>query len=238
MPTLKPAAASAAQAPVVAEQAVVAEPVVIKTPAEIIKDLCRDSNTVVVDATITSVNATLRVSKKGTNYHQLFLLLDKSVPGFKLVDNVHVQTQLGGVYVGWFQFEALMKKSLFFGKFVTRIFETIEVGYPELLLSGLRVRLLCEFVPAGEERSNPFAVKNPQPYGVSSEDRYMYHLVGVDRPADELTVAAYATVQRDINEDARKAIAVSRAAKAQSASFVKAALASVDADIPDNDVPF
>ena len=57
-------------------------------------------------------------------------------------------------------------------------------------------------------------------YNVVDYDRYVYHIVGIEQPADPVLVGAYNVLIKQIMEDARAAIAAKREAKAKAASFV------------------
>ena len=62
-------------------------------------------------------------------------------------------------------------------------------------------------------------------------DRYVYHVVGIEQPADPILVGAYNVLIKQIMDDARAAIAAKREVKAKAASFVATAM-------NDDDMPF
>ena len=87
-----------------------------------------------------------------------------------------------------------------------------------------------EAADAGVQDRNPFTRKDNL-YNVVDYDRYVYHIVGIEQPADPVLVGAYNVLIKQIMEDARAAIAAKREAKAKAASFVATAM-------NDDDLPF
>lgn len=99
-----------------------------------------------------------------------------------------------------------------------------------MYMTGVAVKVLCQFVPAGVQDRNPFTRKDNL-YNVVDYDRYVYHIVGIEQPADPVLVGAYNVLIKQIMDDARAAIAAKREAKAKAASFVATAM-------NDDDIPF
>ena len=96
---------------------------------------------------------------------------------------------LGAVQMPFNQILLVMRKDKFYGRFVNYIGEAAEAGFASMYLTGVAVKVLCQFVPAGVQDRNPFTRKDNL-YNVVDYDRYVYHIVGIEQPADPILVGA------------------------------------------------
>ena len=85
-------------------------------------------------------------------------------------------------------------------EFVNYVGEAAEAGFASMYLTGVAVKVLCQFVPAGVQDRNPFTRKDNL-YNVVDYDRYVYHIVGIEQPADPVLVGAYNVLIKQIMHD-------------------------------------
>lgn len=203
----------------------------VETIDDVVKRICADGHSYVMTTVITNIDCQERTGRNGNSYLNAFVTIASPVKGAQsMPDGTHRMGMLGAVQMPFNQILLVMRKDKFYGRFVNYVGEAAEAGFASMYLTGVAVKVLCQFVPAGVQDRNPFTRKDNL-YNVVDYDRYVYHIVGIEQPTDPVLVGAYNVLIKQIMEDARAAIAAKREAKAKVASFVATA-------INDNDMPF
>lgn len=203
----------------------------VETIDDIVRRICTDGHSYVMTTVITNIDCQERTGLNGKSYLNAFVTIASSVKGAQsMPDGTHRMGMLGAVQMPFNQILLVMRKDKFYGRFVNYVGEAAEAGFASMYLTGVAVKVLCQFVPAGVQDRNPFTRKDNL-YNVVDYDRYAYHIVGIEQPADPVLVGAYNVLIKQIMEDARAAIAAKREAKAKAASFVATAMS-------DDDMPF
>lgn len=215
-----------------AEQATSVEQVnVVETIDNVVRRICTDGHSYVMTTVITNIDCQERTGRNGNSYLNAFVTIASPVKGAQsMPDGTHRMGMLGAIQMPFNQILLVMRKDKFYGRFVNYVGEAAEAGFASMYLAGVAVKVLCQFVPAGVQDRNPFTRKDNL-YNVVDYDRYVYHIVGIEQPADLVLVGAYNALIKQIIEDARAVIATKREAKAKAASFVATAMS-------DDDLPF
>lgn len=203
----------------------------VETIGDIVKRICADGHSYVMTTVITNIDCQERTGCNGKSYLNAFVTIASPVKGAQsMPDGTHRMGMLGAIQMPFNQALLVMRKDKFYGRFVNYVGEAAEAGFASMYLTGVAVKVLCQFVPAGVQDRNPFTRKDNL-YNVVDYDRYVHHIVGIEQPTDPVLVGAYNVLIKQIMEDARAAIAAKREAKAKAASFVATAM-------NDDDVPF
>lgn len=203
----------------------------VETIDDVVRRICTDGHSYVMTTVITNIDCQERTGRNGNSYLNAFVTIASPVKGAQsMPDGTHRMGMLGAIQMPFNQILLVMRKDKFYGRFVNYIGEAAEAGFASMYLTGVAVKILCQFVPAGVQDRNPFTRKDNL-YNVVDYDRYVYHIVGIEQPTDPVLVGAYNVLIKQIMEDARAAIAAKREAKAKAASFVATAM-------NDDDVPF
>lgn len=203
----------------------------VETIVDVVRRICTDGHSYVMTTVITNIDCQERTGRNGKSYLNAFVTIASPVKGAQsMPDGTHRMGMLGAVQMPFNQILLVMRKDKFYGRFVNYVGEAAEAGFASMYLTGVAVKVLCQFVPAGVQDRNPFTRKDNL-YNVVDYDRYVYHIVGIEQPADPVLVGAYNVLIKQIMEDARAAIAAKREAKAKVASFVATAM-------NDDDLPF
>lgn len=203
----------------------------VETIDDVVKRICADGHSYVMTTVITNIDCQERTGCNGNSYLNAFVTIASPVKGAQsMPDGTHRMGMLGAIQMPFNQILLVMRKDKFYGRFVNYVGEAAETGFASMYLTGVAVKVLCQFVPAGVQDRNPFTRKDNL-YNVVDYDRYVYHIVGIEQPTDPVLVGAYNVLIKQIMEDARAAIAAKREAKAKAASFVATAM-------NDDDVPF
>lgn len=203
----------------------------VETIDDVVKRICTDGHSYVMTTVITNIDCQERTGRNGKSYLNAFVTIASPVKGAQsMPDGTHRMGMLGAVQMPFNQILLVMRKDKFYGRFVNYVGEAAEAGFASMYLTGVAVKVLCQFVPAGVQDRNPFTRKDNL-YNVVDYDRYVYHIVGIEQPADPVLVGAYNVLIKQIMDDARAAIAAKREAKAKAASFVATAMS-------DDDMPF
>ena len=196
---------------------------VAKTYDEIVASLKANQANKDLTVTIASVQLDKRNGKTGKEYWNLFMTLDKPIIGVaKDANGDYKPAYIRTIQMPYWQLELAMRGNQFFGRFIKYISDAIEVGFGDQYIAGLTMNILAEFVPAGIDAQNPFTRKENK-YGVKDYDRYIYHVVDVEQPTDELLVQAYRDAIADTREMMREAMKAARAAKANRAALLASA---------------
>lgn len=203
----------------------------VETIDDVVRRICTDGHSYVMTTVITNIDCQERTGRNGNSYLNAFVTIASPVKGAQsMPDGTHRMGVLGAIQMPFNQILLVMRKDKFYGRFVNYVGEAAEAGFASMYLTGVAVKVLCQFVPAGVQDRNPFTRKDNL-YNVVDYDRYVYHIVGIEQPADPVLVGAYNALIKQIMEDARAAIAAKREAKAKAASFVATAM-------NDDDLPF
>lgn len=203
----------------------------VETIDDVVRRICTDGHSYVMTTVITNIDCQERTGRNGNSYLNTFVTIASPVKGAQsMPDGTHRMGMLGAIQMPFNQILLVMRKDKFYGRFVNYVGEAAEAGFASMYLTGVAVKVLCQFVPAGVQDRNPFTRKDNL-YNVVDYDRYVYHIVGIEQPADPVLVGAYNVLIKQIMEDARAVIAAKREAKAKAASFVATAM-------NDDDIPF
>ena len=203
----------------------------VETIDDVVRRICADGHSYVMTTVITNIDCQERTGRNGNSYLNAFATIASPVKGAQsMPDGTHRMGMLGAIQMPFNQILLVMRKDKFYGRFVNYVGEAAEAGFASMYLTGVAVKVLCQFVPAGVQDRNPFTRKDNL-YNVVDYDRYVYHIVGIEQPADPVLVGAYNALIKQIMEDARAAIAAKREAKAKAANFVATAM-------NDDDMPF
>lgn len=203
----------------------------VETIDDVVKRICTDGHSYVMTTVITNIDCQERTGRNGNSYLNAFVTIASPVKGAQsMPDGTHRMGMLGAIQMPFNQILLVMRKDKFYGRFVNYVGEAAEAGFASMYLTGVAVKVLCQFVPAGVQDRNPFTRKDNL-YNVVDYDRYVYHIVGIEQPTDPVLVGAYNVLIKQIMDDARAAIAAKREAKAKAASFVATAMS-------DDDMPF
>lgn len=203
----------------------------VETIDDVVRRICTDGHSYVMTTVITNIDCQERTGRNGNSYLNAFVTIASPVKGAQsMPDGTHRMGMLGAIQMPFNQILLVMRKDKFYGRFVNYVGEAAEAGFASMYLTGVAVKVLCQFVPAGVQDRNPFTRKDNL-YNIVDYDRYVYHIVGIEQPTDPVLVGAYNVLIKQIMEDARAVIAAKREAKAKAASFVATAM-------NDDDVPF
>lgn len=203
----------------------------VETIDDVVKRICTDGHSYVMTTVITNIDCQERTGRNGNSYLNAFVTIASPVKGAQsMPDGTHRMGMLGAIQMPFNQILLVMRKDKFYGRFVNYVGEAAEAGFASMYMTGVAVKVLCQFIPAGVQDRNPFTRKDNL-YNVVDYDRYVYHIVGIEQPTGSVLVGAYNVLIKQIMEDARAAIAAKREAKAKAASFVTTVM-------NDDDVPF
>ncbi len=203
----------------------------VETIDDVVRRICTDGHSYVMTTVITNIDCQERTGRNGNSYLNAFVTIASPVKGAQsMPDGTHRMGMLGAIQMPFNQILLVMRKDKFYGRFVNYVGEAAEAGFASMYLTGVAVKVLCQFVPAGVQDRNPFTRKDNL-YNVVDYDRYVYHIVGIEQPADPVLAGAYNVLIKQIMDDARAAIAAKREAKAKAASFVATTM-------NDDDLPF
>lgn len=192
----------------------------VETIDDVVRRICADGHSYVMTTVITNIDCQERTGRNGNSYLNAFVTIASPVKGAQsMPDGTHRMGMLGAIQMPFNQILLVMRKDKFYGRFVNYVGEAAEAGFASMYLTGVAVKVLCQFVPAGVQDRNPFTRKDNL-YNVVDYDRYVYHIVGIEQPTDPVLVGAYNVLIKQIMEDARAVIAAKREAKAKAASFV------------------
>lgn len=196
----------------------------VETIDDVVRRICTDGHSYVMTTVITNIDCQERTGRNGNSYLNAFVTIASPVKGAQsMPDGTHRMGMLGAIQMPFNQILLVMRKDKFYGRFVNYVGEAAEAGFASMYLTGVAVKVLCQFVPAGVQDRNPFTRKDNL-YNVVDYDRYVYHIVGIEQPVDPVLVGAYNVLIKQIMEDARAIIAAKREAKAKAASFVATAM--------------
>lgn len=217
-----------------------AAPAVPVTYEEVVDALKADTNNKVYNRIIRGVQFEAKSAKNGNEFTNCWITLDKAVhAAVKMPDGTHQIRGLGAIQMPYFGIELVMRRNEFYSRFTENIAEAIEAGVAGVYFNNIPVTIIAEFVPAGVQKSNPFSRKTNS-YEVADYDRYVYHLVAMDKPTDATTLAVYNKMLSFTIDDTFERIKQAREAKKRAAAEA-ASLASLAASASgsmSDDIPF
>lgn len=206
-------------------------PQTAETIEAIVARICQDGKSKVIKTAITACDVEERTAKNGSKYLNSFVNLETAVLGSqKLADGTYRLGMLGAIQFPFNSLLLVMRKHRFYGKFVQSLEEFAQVNMVTDYLSGVDIKVLCQFVSAGEVARNPFT-RNATEYDVADHDRYVYHIVGIDAPTDPLTVDEYRNLISEQRVRRLEAIEAKRKAVATTATLLASATTA-------DDIPF
>ena len=198
----------------------------VLTIAEKVANVLKDGKSERRTVTLTAVTTENKKSAAGKDYINAWLDCAEGLPGAQeQADGKYAMGILGSFQTPFNSLLLVMRKDVFYGRYASAVEEYGQIGAVGQFFGGVQIDVLCQFVAAGEEAKNPL-VRNGEPYAVKEYDRYVYHIVGIERPTDEVTIAEYVALNRQIADDARERIKAMRESKAKTASITAAMVAS------------
>lgn len=238
--TAQAAAEQTAQTAAPVQQTQAVAPAIPVTYDEIVAALKADTNNKVYNRIIRGVQFEAKTAKNGNEFTNCWITLDKAVhAAVKMPDGTHQIRGLGAIQMPYFGIELVMRRNEFYSRFTENIAEAIEAGVAGVYFNNIPVTIIAEFVPAGVQKSNPFSRKT-NAYEVADYDRYVYHLVAMDKPTDPTTLGVYNKMLSFTIDDTFERIKAAREAKkraaAEAASLANLAI-SASGSISD-DIPF
>lgn len=190
--------------------------------------LCKDGKSHVVTTQITAIDCTERTAKNGNKYINAFINITTPLKGAqKMSDGTTRMGLIGAFQTPFNSILLVMRKDVFYGRFVASLEEAAEVNMVGDYLAGVGIRIFCQFIAAGEVGHNPFT-RSATEYDVQDYDRYVYHIVGIDAPTDPITIAEFTELRKQQQAARLDAIKAKRAAKAAVANVLSAAVATDD----------
>lgn len=215
-------------------------PAVPVTYDEIVAALKADTNNKVYNRIIRGIQFEAKTAKNDNEFTNCWITLDKAVhAAVKMPDGTHQIRGLGAIQMPYFGIELVMRRNEFYSRFTENIAEAIEAGVAGIYFNNIPVIIIAEFVPAGVQKSNPFSRKT-NAYEVADYDRYVYHLVAMDKPTDTTTLAIYSKMISFTINDTFERIKAAREAK-KHAAMEAASLANLAASASNSmsdDIPF
>lgn len=228
----KQAELDAAKAELEAAKATVDTP---KSIDDIIADMKKDSKNKFYTVSITNVSADLVEPAGKQPYYRLTVRFNKPLIGsIKQSDGTYKLGFTTTITMSHFQIETVMRRSMFFGRFVDKVDQAITSGFAVLALTGLTLDILAEFVAAGELKGNPFT-RNENSYEVADHDRFIYHVVGIANPTDANTLAVYKQFMTEMFNEMAEQRKLAREAAARQAELTAFASSAAPAS---DDIPF
>ncbi len=160
----------------------------VETIDDVVKRICTDGHSYAMTTVITNIDCQERTGRNGNSYLNAFVTIASPVKGAQsMPDGTHRMGMLGAIQMPFNQILLVMRKDKFYGRFVNYVGEAAEAGFASMYLTGVAVKVLCQFVPAGVQDRNPFTRKDNL-YNVVDYDRYVYHIVGIEQPTDPILV--------------------------------------------------
>ena len=221
-----------------AEEAEAKAKTVIDAPKsidDIVADMKKNSKNKFYTVSITNVSADLVESDGKQPYYRLTVRFNKPLIGsIKQSDGTYKLGFTTAITLSHFQIETVMRRSMFFGRFVDKVDQCITSGFAGLALTGLTLDILSEFVAAGELKGNPFT-RNVNSYEVADHDRFIYHVVGISNPTDANVLVVYKQFMSEMFTEMAEQRKLAREAAARQAEL--AAFTGSTAPASD-DIPF
>ena len=143
----------------------------VETIDDVVRRICTDGHSYVMTTVITNIDCQERTGRNGKSYLNAFVTIASPVKGTQsMPDGTHRMGMLGAIQMPFNQILLVMRKDKFYGRFVNYVGEAAEAGFASMYLTGVAVKVLCQFVPAGVQDRNPFTRKDNL-YNVVDYDR-------------------------------------------------------------------
>ena len=148
---------------------------------EIIEAMKADENNKVLDIIVRSVSVSPQQTTDGKSYYNIIVGFNEEVEAaVKQADGTFEMQAISSLTLSWYQVENVLRRSIYFGRYIEMINQALVAGFISQLLIGIKLSFIAEFVAAGEERANPFN-KNENVYEAKDYDRFIYHVIAADK---------------------------------------------------------
>ena len=122
----------------------------VETIDDVVRRICTDGHSYVMTTVITNIDCQERTGRNGNSYLNAFVTIASPVKGAQsMPDGTHRMGMLGAIQMPFNQILLVMRKDKFYGRFVNYVGEAAEAGFASMYLTGVAVKVLCQFVPAG-----------------------------------------------------------------------------------------
>lgn len=196
---------------------------------DIVSRMMKDKNNFLVSREITGISAEFKTAANGNDYVNIWVSLDAPIKRIDADANGNEKViPLETPQMPMFSLLLPFRKHKFYRKFVDAIANKIEseIGFSDdaktatFYFSGIPVKVFGQFVASGAEERNPFQ-RNAEAYAIKPNNRYVYHLVGVDMPTDDDTLEEYAELRQEMKAERKEAVEAARKAAAKKAALLK-----------------
>lgn len=148
---------------------------------EIIEAMKADEHNKVFDVVVRSISVSPQQTTDGKLYYNIIVGFNEEVEAaVKQADGTFEMQVISSLTLSWYQVENVLRRSVYFGRYIEMINQALTAGFISQLLIGVKLSFIAEFVAAGEERANPFN-KNENVYDVKDYDRFIYHVVSANK---------------------------------------------------------
>lgn len=148
---------------------------------EIIEAMKADEHNKVFDIVVRSISVSPQQTTDGKLYYNIIVGFNEEVEAaVKQADGTFEIQAITSLTLSWYQVENVLRRSVYFGRYIEMINQALTAGFISQLLIGVKLSFIAEFVAAGEERANPFN-KNENVYDAKDYDRFIYHVVSADK---------------------------------------------------------
>lgn len=196
---------------------------------DIVSRMMKDKNNFLVSREITGISAELKTGANGNDYVNIWVSLDAPIKRIDVDANGNEKViPLETPQMPMFSLLLPFRKHKFYRKFVDALASKIEgeIGFSDdaktatFYFSGIPVKVFGQFVASGAEERNPFQ-RSAEPYAIKANNRFVYHLVGVDMPTDDDTLEEYADLRTEMKAERKAAVEAAAKAAAKKAALLK-----------------
>lgn len=196
---------------------------------EIVSRLMKDKNNFLVNREIMGISTEFKSAANGNEYINVWVSLDAPIKRIDVDANGNEKViPLETPQMPLFSLLLPFRKHKFYRKFVEALATKIEaeISFSDdaktatFYFSGIPVKVFGQFVASGAEERNPFQ-RNAEPYTIKAQNRFVYHLVGVDMPTDEDTLEEFAELRQEMKAERKEAVEAARKVAAKKAALLK-----------------
>jgi len=196
---------------------------------EIVARMIKDKNNFLVSREITGIRAEIKTGANGSDYVNIWVSLDVPIKRIDIDANGNEKIiPLETPQMPMFSLLLPFRKHKFYRKFVDALATKIEneISFSDdaktatFYFSGIPVKVFGQFVASGAEERNPFQ-RSAEPYAIKAQNRFVYHLVGVDMPTDDDTLEEYADLRAEMKAERKAAVEAAAKAAAKKAALLK-----------------
>jgi hypothetical protein len=120
----------------------------VETIDDVVRRICTDGHSYVMTTVITNIDCQERTGRNGKSYLNAFVTIASPVKGAQsMPDGTHRMGMLGAIQMPFNQILLVMRKDKFYGRFVNYVGEAAEAGFASMYLTGVAVKVLCQFNP-------------------------------------------------------------------------------------------